>query len=641
MRMAFPCVLSLIITANLLCSTSSSLALQEKPETGQEQKTKQKAGKDEEQDAADKLLRTLATYIAQDVMASEEVDDKLVSAHLKADFASLLCEAGAGDKSIEAFKKSFEQIMAEALKKDNQHDPAEENLPTLALRIANSTMKCDPSAQAWFATRLKELQPDESNEKKLSGSATEAYVVGDKLWGSRPSVQRQIAADFLAGMADEKIAKKRFDEARSLLERSLSFCVVTGFITTLARLREDQPNVSVNLFVQACRRVSSLPSGVEVSDLSFGLKPMLDLDLAQREAILAKAGANRVAVEAYLDAVTALVQGPNSHLAARSPDTLRMVKDTIPLFSLFRVQMIPQIEFWVSESSRLLPQEERAAVESVPFANQSFTRQTTTIEEIAAGSKDEKERDQAYASLASTNIQRGKFDAGIEYASKILDLDLRQQVLDDLRFVKVARLTRFVKPQDLFSLFQDIPPITSMNLRVRAYTLFAVSAHKNNTVLAMDALQEAARLASKMDWSPVRVHLLLSIAEAYGGIDILRMQEVLSDAVKSINNNRQQPPSRWGRATIDTVTIKFDSKWRFPRTVVDDPAQYKRPYDFGAFGKLALADFEGARSLANQLSDKSLRASALYEMCAAVLLKKAKSKEDSKAPPPPKQTDER
>lgn len=619
--------ISVALVASLLCNQAVCQD-QEKArdlplDRGDSVKQAQTPQQKEDKDAIQRELHLRARYIAEAMADSKDTEDKLEASHMKADFAALLCQTGEPSTALRILRNSFDELVAEALaiKRSGSDNTDASEISDQALQIAETATRCDPASRAWFVDRLRRLQSEDSAKKDDPDSRMETPVVPDKLWGSKPSLRREIAANFFAVAAHGKLDQEKLEEAQKLLEQSLNYCLVTAFITGLARLRAPQQSVIADLYTLAARKVQALPSGSEVSALSFGLKPLFGITLNQSDFAPARAEANRIAAEGYLDAVTSLAVGPNSNLAAQSPDTLRMIKSALPLYSLFRMTMAPQIDVWCAESAKRLPPDERAAVETVPFVTASPAVQAANIEEIAAKSTDAIQRDQAYASLASMRIQRKKFEAALEFASKISDLTLKREVLDDVYFFKLSlRVNTTSDLVTLFQVYQEIEAISSVTLRVRAYTLFGRAVSKDRPNLGSESLQNAASLALKLDSSPTKSHLLLGIASAYGDFDLVRMRDVLMDAVKSINSNKKQPVSRWGRAIVETTTVNFDRTWSFPRIVLDDPGQYKKPYDLSAFGRLVRADFEGARMLADQISERSLRASALYEICAGILL---------------------
>ena len=115
--------------------------------------------------------------------------------------------------------------------------------------------------------------------------------------------------------------------------------------------------------------------------------------------------------------------------------------------------------------------------------------------------------------------------------------------------------------------------------------------------------------------------------------------EALNYAVKSLNAHDTHPPSHWVSEYVSTTRVKFDdARFSLGRTVVDDPEEYNRkPYNLSVFRKLAGLDFDGGFFASMMLANKSMMASAKYELCAGVLTEQPATKQgraDSAGPAP-------
>lgn len=600
----------------LLSSQEAAIALQGMSERRNQEKTEQAS-------MSAFHFRQRAFYIAYGSAESNVIEHPLEAAQMRADFASLICAFGERTAAVETFNKSLDDVATYLLGSDpRDNDEASEALE-LALRVSEKALACDPLLRGRIVDRLAELRAAESGRRHsgVTGETElESAVVPDSLWGSRPSIRRRLAAEILARAAHANLSQGKLGEAESLLDQSLSHSLVLTFVTPLLGLKNKGSHAAASkLYLKAAGRVQAQPSGAELYALWFGLRPMLGVghseDLYNR---LASAEPSRDAlVMSYVDAVSALTGGPGSMLAAKSADTVRLVKAALPLYSRFRPQLVPRMEEWITKATERLAPSAQDAVHTAPFVARPENT-LMRLEEIADKSVDEEERDLAYASIVSKHLEQATFDKAIEAGSKVRNLDLRREVLDAVAYRET--LFSLAKPIDLRTLHRRIGGIASLSLRAKLYTRLAqVAAKGDDRVLATESLQEAARLAAKLDPGPTQSHLLLGVAAAYADFDHVRAFETLSDAVKAINRHSGQPASRWAFAEVDSTTIVYDRTGRFARQVFDEPSQYRRPYQLSAFRKLAAVDFDGVLLAAAQINDKRLQLSARYEICSGIL----------------------
>jgi hypothetical protein len=598
------------------------------------------------------LLRERALFIADSMLESNDLNDKLEDASMKAAVASLVCACGRPDRAVEVVRKSLGEAFRDAMTKQGEKESTgeksqmkERTLPeALLVRVAEAATKCDPASRKLIENDLARMRATaEQSAGKDSGA--EPPVVEDDLWGTRPSIRRAAAAELLARAALNEITAGKQDDALRLLSQSANYCVVNPFIVGLARMQRDRPANIRALYLQAERQVQSLPSGEEAGALSFGLSFITGtsqyhgaaLQMAQKGPDLDASTAEIVG--GFLDAISALVAGKDAGLVAKSVDSIRMVTDQVPLYQAFRPDSLPLVQVWIGKAKEGLSPFQRQIAERVPAAPLSEEDDTSRIQGIAEKSADGAQKDWAYASLASTYIDSAKFDKASEAISKISELSLRSEMKDSLAFNQVKLSVS--KAEDYRELGHLIERISSIPLRARSYIQMANASYKKDQEYASECLQEAVSLMGKLALSPVQSHLLLDIASTYANYDRARSMEVLSQAVKSINGHYDQPPSRWQVEYVSTTRVKYDeATFTLGRTVVDDPEVYNtKPYDFAAFRKVAMGDFDGGLLAALSLGDKSLVASAKYELCAGVLLQKPTPKRvvrpGSEVPPPP------
>ncbi len=558
-------------------------------------------------------LRLQAYYLAKAIMESNDIEDPLAAAHMRADFAGLLCAYGDRDRAREVFKKSFAEVALSLLRQETEGRDNDEGVFELAINLSRLMRRCDTSMQTSIADELDRLQIKKEGEAIVTEK--EPPVVADPMWGTRPSTRRQLAAEIFMRQAYVGITQKQLAEAEKLTARALDYCVTNSLGSVLSELQNSgRSDAAARLFLKAVQQAKALPSGAEAFHLSLSFPLFEKLQTASPIAV----GQSRL-LEVYLDMLTALVQSPNSTLTAKSSYVVNLVERALPHYVTLRPAVKPLVAEWVFAATKRFPVPTAATVEPMPLPAESSDQQVSAMTEIALRTNDAKERDQAYASIASTHLQWAKFDAAFEAAAEISNAALKQELLDETLYRQLS--FRLLKSAQLRTALTEVQKISSRPLRIKLYTRLAAFISQNDKLLAYEALEEAAKLASKLDPSAMRSHLLLGIADAYADIDRVKALVALADAIKSINGHGDQPASRWGRVLRQVSTIEFEGTGRFPRTILEDPQQYQKPYDFSFLQRLAWVDFDGLLYIADSITDKTLRTSAKYEICAGILQK--------------------
>jgi hypothetical protein len=617
-----------------------------KPESQRSEREKKEQEKAQQE--REKQIRERALYLADTMLDYKDLSDKLEAASMKADFASLVCACGQRERAVEIARKSLKEAFLYALQNHDDKGAKAGRLSPEAVmaQLAEAATKCDPASRKLIEADLARMRPA-SEQPNGEASETDPPVVADDLWGTKPSLRRSAAALLLVHSALDQLEARRQAEAENLLYQSLKYCVTTEFVVALAKIKSD-PVGAQSLFLQAERQVASLSSGQEMSALDFGLPLITGTSrYADRVAAIVQKAAEldpttlRL-IGGELDAVTALVVGNNALLVAGSVDAIRMVRDKLPLFAQFRPDALEPVQSWVDQAIQALSPGKRDIALRVPSAPLPPTDQASAIQEIADKLDDDARKDEAYASLASTYIDDGKFEKAAEAVAKISNVDLRTEMQDALSFSQIGLLIS--KSTEYGELSGRIEKISSVRLRMKLYTELGAAAFKKDPLFASQCLHWAEALSSKLDRSAVQSHLLLDIAAVFADFDPIEAMQALHEAVMSINHHDDQPPTRWAGQYVATTTVKFDAKFSLGRAVVDDSDEYKRkPYDLSAFKKIAERDFDGGLLEASSIGNKSIMASAKYELCAAILQKKQPSPQPAKppaavpadAPPPP------
>lgn len=635
-----PLILTLVPTlAGQERKGASAPARKQAPSTTKKE-TVSMAGKEEEL-SQDKELRERAYSQVINALADvNDIENKTQAAHLRADLAGLICAYGERAKAIEVFRQSINDIVTQLLEderkgKDEKRNKNNSSVFELALQLANDAIKCDPTARSLVTKDLENLRITDTEQDAAAGTEKvseniqqddDPSVVPDEMWGTQPSTRRRIAAQILTKEAHEKIDAEKPDEAEVLLRQSLKYCVTTPFVTALSRLMKDRSTVVSLLFIQAAHQVQTRPSGAEVRTLNFGLRPLginplsIKAAASQRDTDL---------VEGYLSAVTALVLGKDNVRTRSSSDTVRMVKAALPLYASRHPETLPLIESWVREATNGFSSATQHVIEKSSFAAESSADKVIRYEGIALNSKDLQQQDQASASLASVMIQDGKFDKAAEWATKISETSLRQEMFDDLIARQMSFKLAEVREDTYFSVSQLISGVFSPSLRAHLYIQLAKAItryelakaeDKRNLAAGYNALQEATVIVGNLKPSSAQSHLLFNIASTYAEFDAVKALTALREAAQSIGRHEDQPASQLGGKAADVTIVRYDSTGTFSRTVFNDQEEYKKPYDLSIFRKLALVNFDIAWLSAMQIEDKLLQTAARYEVYAAILL---------------------
>lgn len=609
-----------------------------KPEKAKESVSKENSSNAPEYQAMRTQQRKERALYLLESLTDVNIDDKVALAHMKSDLAALMCACGEKEKAMEIFKKSLTEITSNLLEKSNQNgNSVKERYELaaqvrerfdLAIRITEAATDCNPTFRKWAANEIESFQ---TSAKEKNQTDNEPSVIPDVTWGTKPSIRRQLKAEILWRIAYQKLDEEKLEEAVRFFEQSLKICVEFPVITALIRLKQKgSQDIATALYLQAAHKIQTLPSGSELAALHLGLKPMLGMRSDQSIVVDANDVMKNSMIDAYLNAISAFLGEQNSTLAGQSSGIVSLIKDALPLYAQLPPATKIEVEQWLVKASKRLPSSEQGDMEERPFVEspESFVAR---IQDIASKSVDAKERDQAFAAIASRHIDDWKFELAATAIAKIADLNLKQELSDAATSRKISVDLR--KGIDLYLAKYEIEKITSLPMRVKMYLQLAKAAAKKDLPLMKDSLEEAARLCEKIGTATtVQSHLLLAIAKEFVEFDSYRAFDILRDAVRAINKTSEPPIKRWGKAfTSFTVT----TGGKFPRSLYESAYLYQKPYDFSIFRQFAMIDFEGALLSAANINDKSVRASAEFEICASILLQGKPMKSQGNEIPPP------
>ncbi|HJR07914.1 MAG TPA: hypothetical protein VJ842_11680 [Pyrinomonadaceae bacterium] len=249
------------------------------------------------------------------------------------------------------------------------------------------------------------------------------------------------------------------------------------------------------------------------------------------------------------------------------------------------------------------------------------------IEEIERETTPEKkERLIANAAQAAESVPQ--LEQVESLAQKIGESDARQQLSNWLNFRRAQLL---VKEGQLDEAKRVADRVDELDSRAILYFEIAREAIKKleDKRRAQELLDEVASAARKAPNTPVKARTLLGITHLYAAFDALRAAEVMSDAVKTINT-LDDPELSMGfiLRRIEGKNFSVYSGYNVPGFNLEN-----------SFQELGPRDFDGALSLARNLTDRAQRATAILGLSAQCLEQTQKPSAPSKTDAPPKKSE--
>jgi hypothetical protein len=230
-------------------------------------------------------------------------------------------------------------------------------------------------------------------------------------------------------------------------------------------------------------------------------------------------------------------------------------------------------------------------------------------------------KDYAYASAASRATTLEQLDRAETLVEKIGEENARHQLLNWINFKRVELL---VKDGQLDEARRSAGRVDDLDQRAILYFEIAREGVKrlSDKSRAAELLDEVLAAAAKAPFTDVRARAQLGVAHLYAEFDGLRALEVLGEAVKTIN--QLNDPDLAGTY----ITRRIEGKDFGIYTGNSVPGFSLE----NAFREAGPHDFEGALLVARNLSDKTLRATAVIGLAAHCL------EESAKKPTPKKPT---
>jgi hypothetical protein len=223
------------------------------------------------------------------------------------------------------------------------------------------------------------------------------------------------------------------------------------------------------------------------------------------------------------------------------------------------------------------------------------------------------QKDYVYASAASQAKTLEQLDRAETLVEKIGEETARHQLLNWINFKRVELL---VKDGQFDEAKRAAGRVDDLDERAILYFDIAREAIKklSDKSRAAELLDEVLAAAAKAPFTDVRARAQLGVAHLYAEFDGLRALEVLSDAVKTINQLNEPD------LTGTFITRRIEGK-KFGIYTSNAVPGFSLE---NAFREAGPRDFEGALLVARNLSDKTLRATAITGLAAHCLEESAK-----------------
>jgi hypothetical protein len=231
------------------------------------------------------------------------------------------------------------------------------------------------------------------------------------------------------------------------------------------------------------------------------------------------------------------------------------------------------------------------------------------------------QKDYAYASAASSAKTLEQLERAESLVEKISDANARHQLLNWINFKRVEQL---VKDGQFDESKRAAERVDELDQRAILHFEIAREGIKklSDKARAAELLDEVLASAAKAPVTDVRARAQLGVAHLYAEFDGLRSLEVLSDAIKTIN--QLNDPDLAGTSLtrrIEGKTFGIYTSNAVPGFSLEN-----------AFREAGAHDFEGALLSARNLSDKTLRATAVIGLAAHCLEESAKRQTPQKKP---------
>jgi hypothetical protein len=252
----------------------------------------------------------------------------------------------------------------------------------------------------------------------------------------------------------------------------------------------------------------------------------------------------------------------------------------------------------------------------------------TSVEELlsrAERAQTPLERDSLYIQAALRTAREGDYDQALSIADKISDE--RSKSFDVKSIIRYEAAVAALKKKDLEVAYRYAKNLPDLEQRARVLSqIIRILLEKKEIVRAMEVLNDAEESISKADNGPDKARAMLIMSGAAARLDLIRGFEVMTAAVKAINQ------------------VEFAAQWENTAPTNGSGSSGTAKITFGlnmlnfdqVFPLLARGDFDGALLLAQAIEKQEASVLAQLAVCREALDKPADPQDKDKAKEPAK-----
>lgn len=304
----------------------------------------------------------------------------------------------------------------------------------------------------------------------------------------------------------------------------------------------------------------------------------------------------------------------------------------LPIVSRYAPERVPELQGQLRELATGLTAAQMQRTTLLQATQQQQTtianRNTYDIDEQierATKERDPEVRDSLLNSVAHS-LMREDSERALKVAAMIDDAEVRRQAENDIYLALVQKLLHAGSYDEARKTARKLD---RAELQAKVLTELANKVlSSSDTVLGLELLSESSELISKADASPDKAMALLSIAQQFSKVDTVRGFETLANAIKIVNQLREEPPVRSVLTKPKPLRIKTYTVLNGAELSTSDRATLES-INFSQIAPFVMQDYIQTRLLANKLEQPLWRARFLTAVGSAILLTR-ESRPDSK-----------
>lgn len=296
----------------------------------------------------------------------------------------------------------------------------------------------------------------------------------------------------------------------------------------------------------------------------------------------------------------------------------------LPIVSRHAAERLPELQGQLRElASGLTPAQAQRTELLQSNQRQQITianRNTYDIDEQierATKEKDLNVRDSLLNSIAHS-LMREDTERALKVAAMIDAVEIRKEAEDDIHLALVQKLLLAGSHDEARKTAGKLvqPELQAKVLIELAGKVLSIE----DSNLALDLLSESSEIASKVEPTPDKVTILLSIAQQFSKLDTIRGFETLGAAIKTINQLKSEDsPARSVLTKPRPLRIKSYTVLNGNELSANDRATVES-INFSQISSFVMQDYIQTRLLANKLEEPLWRARFLTAVGSAMLL---------------------